>query len=250
MKANRPKPRLQRPIVSYDWGVLPRPEPETLSRPVPVERPPLLSRKWWKKNWKKLAIAGMVPFSAVSGFASPMVPVTSFTPPRTSTVAPMRIVQTQQVFSSSIFTSALLDGGHYTFNGPWQAKVGADGHAAAVELASSVVDVANKCAGGHLLQPEVKRYLIQLVLLGIGGISPEDVGEILELATEADDPKIAPARMELEPLITALTQRVALTPHDSPPPPPTIWQTSEAEQSQSAPWLAEPAEPAGHEDTD
>ncbi len=183
MKVNRPKPGLRQPILSYDPDELPRTEPEALS-PVPVEQPPLLSRKWWKKNWKKVAVAGLVPFSAASGFTNPLVQAATSTPPRTSTVTPVRTVQTQQVFSYSIFTSDLLDGGHYTFNGPWQAKAGTDGHAAALELASSVVDVANKCAGRHWLPPEVRRYLIQLVLLGIGGIDPDNAGDILELAAE------------------------------------------------------------------
>lgn len=226
MKVNRPKPGLRPPILSYDPDEIPQTEPEALSSPVPVEQPPLLSRKWWKKNWKKVAVVGLVPFSAV-GFTSPMVPATSFTPPRTSTVTPMRTMQTQQVSSPSLFTSNLLDGGHYTFNGPWQAKADADGHAAALALASSVVDVANKCAGQHWLPPEVRRYLIQLVLLGIGGINPDDAGDILELAAEdAKDPRLDGAKLELEPLISALTQRVVLARGDSPPFPPTIWQTS------------------------
>ncbi len=245
MKANRPKPGLRQPIVSYDPHASPRTEPEALSSPVPVEQPPLLSRKWWKKNWKKVAVAGLVPFSAASGFTNPSVAAATFTPPRTSTVTPLRMVQTQQVFSHSIFTSHLLDGGHYTFNGPWQAKAGTDGHAAAVELASAVVDVANKCAGRHWLPPEVRRYLIQLVLLGIGGIDPADAGDILELAADnADDPQLA--RPKLEPLITALTQRVALAQHDSPPFPPTMWQTGEAEPSQGTPCVTAPAEPVDH----
>jgi hypothetical protein len=242
---NRPRPGLRPPILSYDPDALPRAEPEVLSSLVPVEQPPLLSRKWWKKNWKKVAVGGLVPFSAASGFTNPVVRAATFTPPRTSTVTPMRRVHTQQVLSHSIFASDLLDGGHYTFNGPWQAKAGTDGHAAALELASSVVDVANKCAGWHWLPPEVRRYLIQLVLLGIGGIDPDDAGDILELAAEnADDPQLA--RPKLEPLITTLTQRVALAQHDSAPFPLTIWQQSEAEPSQSTSWLAVPAEPVDH----
>jgi hypothetical protein len=245
MKVNRPKPGLRQPILSYHPDELPRTEPEALSSLVPVEQPPLLSRKWWKKNWKKVAVAGLVPLSAGSGFTNPLVPAATSTSPRTSTVTPMRTAQTQQVFSHSIFTRDLLDGGHYTFNGPWQAKAGTDGHAAALELASSVVDVANKCAGPHWLPPEVRRYLIQLVLLGIGGVDPDDAGDILELAAEnADDPQLA--RPKLEPLITALTQRVALAQHDSPPFPATIWQTSEAEPSQSTPWVTVAAEPLDH----
>ena len=242
---NRPRPGLRPPILSYDPDELPRTEPEALSGLVPVEQPPLLSRKWWKKNWKKVAVGGLVPFSAASGFTNPVVPAATFTPPRTSTVTPMRRVQTPQVLSHSILASDLLDGGHFTFNGLWQAKAGTDGHAAALELASSVVDVANKCAGWHWLPPEVRRYLIQIVLLGIGGIDPDDAGDILELAAEnADDPQLA--RPKLEPLITALTQRVALAQHDAAPFPPTIWQQSEAELSQSTPWVAVPAEPVGH----
>ena len=131
----------------------PRTEPESLSSPVPVEQPPLLSRKWWRKNWKKVAVAGLVPFSAVNGFTNPVVPAATFTPPRTPTVTPMRTVQTQQVFSQSIFTSDLLDGGHYTFNGPWQAKVSSDGHAAALELASASWTPPTTARGGTGCRP-------------------------------------------------------------------------------------------------
>lgn len=224
MKVNRPKPGLRRPIPSYDPNPSQPTWPEAHNSAVPVEQPPLLSGKWWRKNWKKVAVAGLVPFSAASGFTSPAVPSAAFTPPRTSTVTPMRTVQTQQVVSPSIFTSHLLDGGHYIFSGLWQAKAVTDGHAAALELASAVVDVAGKCAGQHWLPPEVRRYLIQLVLLGIGGIDPDDAGDILELAAEdAKDPRLDGARLELQPLITALTQRVVLAPPDSPPFPPGIW---------------------------
>jgi hypothetical protein len=89
-------------------------------------------------------------------------------------------------------------GGEYLPNAEWRAMAATAGQAAAEHLASSVVDLANRCAGNQSLTPEIKRYLIQLVMSGIGGLNPDEAADILEVSAEnADDTRLGPLAQKI-----------------------------------------------------
>lgn len=82
-------------------------------------------------------------------------------------------------------------GAEYLLNDDWQTLANKAGQGAAEQLASSLVDLANRHAGQPDLSPGLKRYLIQFVLLG--GINPDDAADLVEdFAENPDDPRLEP----------------------------------------------------------
>jgi len=176
-----------------------------------------MSRAWWKKHWRKFGAAATLPFAALGGIASPPPGSVTTWSPTTSIVVPTRAQEpgSYAVTAPLSFGSAVATGGEYNLSPPWALHAGTAGQEATARLASSVVDTANKYAGGHWLSAQIRHSLIQLVLLGIGGLDPADATDILQFAADnADYPQIAPPK--LEALIREIQQRVAASPPEEP----------------------------------
>jgi len=183
-----------------------------------VEPPPprLMLRAWWRKHWKKLAAVATLPFAAIGGLAGPPPGgVVTWSPPTTSTVVPMQPAESPSITTALLFRSASATGAEYNFSPPWALHASTVGQEETVRLASSIVDAANKCAGGHWLSAQIRRNLIQFVLLGIGGVDPADATDILEFAADnAEYPQIAPPK--LGELIGEINRQVAVMPPEKP----------------------------------
>jgi hypothetical protein len=173
-------------------------DPDARSSAVEPPPPDQFSRAWWKKHWRRIAAAALLPFAAVGGLAGPPPggPVT-WSAPTTSTLVPTQPAESDSLTGTLLFTPESASGAHYNFSPAWAAHAETAGHEATVQLASSLVDAANKHAGGQWLPPEIRRSLIQFVLLGIGGLDPADATDILQFAADnADNPQIVPPGLE------------------------------------------------------
>jgi len=111
-----------------------------------------------------------LPFTALGGLTSapPGPAVTSS--PTTSMLVPTHPEKSESYATASLFASAPATGGEYSLSPPWALHTSTAGREAAVRLASSLVDAANTYVGMHGLPAQIRRRLIQLVLLGIGGL--------------------------------------------------------------------------------
>lgn len=173
-----------------------------------------MSGPWWKKHWKKLAVMATLPIAALGGLASPPPGSAAPGPPTTSTLVPAYPKESKSYTATLLFGSVTATGGEYNLSPPWAEHARAAGQEGTVRLASSLVDAASKYAGKHWLEAQIRRSLIQLVLLGIGGLEPADATDILEFAADnADYPRIAPPK--LEPLIREI-ERVVVVPPEGP----------------------------------
>lgn len=182
-----------------------------------VEPPPAkpMSRAWWKKYSRKFRAMAALPFAALGGLTSPPPGSAIILSPTTSTLVPTHPEESESYTAASLSASAPATGGEYNLSRPWALHASTAGREAAVRLASSLVDAANTYAGTHWLSAQIRRSLIQLVLLGIGGLDPGDAADILQLAADdAEYPRIAPPK--LGPLIREIQQRVAVVPPDEP----------------------------------
>jgi len=182
-----------------------------------VQPPPaeLMSRAWWKKYLRKFRVMAALPVAALGGLTSPPPGSAITSSPTTSTLVPTHPGESGSWTTASLFASTPATGGEYNLSPPWALHASTAGQQTAVRLASSVVDAANTYAGTYWLSAQIRRGLIQLVLLGIGGLDPADAADILELAADdAEYPRIAPPK--LGPLIREIKQRVAAVPPDEP----------------------------------
>jgi hypothetical protein len=187
-----------------------------------VEPPPpgLMSTAWWKKHWRKFAAVATLPFAALGGLASPPPGSMTNWSPTTSILVPTHPEEPRSYTAASLFGGAIATGGEYNLSPPWALHAGTAGRETTERLAASLVDAANKYAGGHWMSAQIRRSLIQLVLLGIGGLDPADATDILQFAADnADYPRIAPPK--LEALIREIEQRIVVNPPEEPGDRPT-----------------------------
>jgi hypothetical protein len=189
-------------------------DPAAQSSDVGPPPPKLMSRAWWKKHSRKSRTMATLPFAALGGVTSPP-PGSAVTSSPTSILVPTHPEKSGSYTAASLLPSAFATGGEYNLSPPWELYASTAGQEAAVRLASSLVDAANTYAGTHWLSVQIRRSLIQLVLLGIGGLDPADGADILQLAADdAEYPQIAPPK--LKALIREIQQRATVGPPDEP----------------------------------
>ena len=190
-------------------------DPAALSSHVEPPPPELMSRAWWKKHWRKFAAGATVPFAALGGLASPPPGSVTTWSPKTSILVPTYPEESGSYTAASLFGSATATGGEYNLSPPWALHASTAGREATVRLASSLLDAASKYAGAQWLSAQTRRSLIQLVLLGIGGLDPADATDILQFAADnAEYPQIAPPK--LEALIREIERRAVVVPPEEP----------------------------------
>ncbi len=150
-----------------------------------------------KSRWKKALTLALTPAGAVGAGVMPHAGAGLPSSPRVSTVVPPG-------------TSGHLGSGEeYPLQAGWERLAGRE----AARLATAVIDLANSRAGGQALGSGARRYLIQLVLTGAGGVDPGEAADVLELGT-ADE-----ADLRLGTLISTIRHIHALAPQASEHPP-------------------------------
>lgn len=204
--AGEPRRRTWREIVG---------DPAAQSSDVGPPPPKRMSRAWWKKHSRKSRTMATLPFAALGGLTSPPPGSAVTSSPTTSILVPTHPEKSGSYTTAWLLPSAPASGGEYNLSPPWESHASTAGQEATVRLASSLVDAANRYAGTHWLSAQIRRSLIQLVLLGIGGLDPADAGDILEFAADdAEYPQIAPPK--LQPLIREIQQRATAGPPGEP----------------------------------
>jgi hypothetical protein len=132
-----------------------------------------------KPKWKKALAVAMTPLAAIGAAGAMPHPGTDGPSPfRTYTLVPGGTFKPADLAASAIGHPS--SGGEYKLRTDWQAL----GLTEAVRLATAVLNLANSRAGGRSLEPDVRRYLIQLVLAGVGGINPDEAADVLEFCTD------------------------------------------------------------------
>ena len=159
--------------------------------------PPPAPSKWKKK----IIAAGVTPAAMIGGLASGFV---SGLPAAAASLfqRPSQAVTARQDPSnsgSSYFHFAYAapvsnSGGEYLLSETWSNFVEADDSnlSAAVQMALEIVDLANHFADNRKLSPEYKRTLVQGVLLGAYGITPERAADLLEDPSSTASPLLLP----------------------------------------------------------
>jgi hypothetical protein len=183
--------------------------PEPATPEVRRKVPP--TRRWWKRA---MAIS-LLPAAGAGGYVSQAaIPAVTVVPTRTVTSMPLT---PPTLFHMD--AARMASGGEYLLNTGWQELAAAHGRQAAEHRAGAVVEVARRCAGGGTLTPELRHYLIRMVLSGVGGLNPDEAADILELSTDSQNDPL------LEPLIKVIEDESALGLSTSfrrePPVPPS-----------------------------
>jgi hypothetical protein len=124
-----------------------------------------------RSRWKKALALALTPAGAIGAGVTPHLGAGLPSSPRTSTVVPGGM------------PGHLGSGGAYAFQEDWQRL----GQNEAVRRATAVVDLASSRAGDWALGPGARRYFIQLVLAGEGGIDPGEAADVLEFSAEGAD---------------------------------------------------------------
>ena len=163
-----------------------------------------------RRGWKKALAISLLPATGAGGYVAQAAV-------QTVTIAPARTVSPAPVTLFNMDTARLATGGEYLLNAQWQELAATHGRQAAEDRAGAVVEVARQCAGGGILTPELRRYLIQMVLSGLGGLDPDEAADILELSVDSQNDPL------LEPLVKVIEDVSAFGPATlllGPPPVP------------------------------
>jgi hypothetical protein len=131
--------------------------------------------------------------------------------PRTSVVVPPQNWSSSgsaRAPNISEFIYRFGSGGEYWLTVSWQEFAASHSRAAAEHLAADVVDHVSRAVGRQVLTADVRRYYIQLVLGGIGGLNPSEAADVLDLSVDVAN----------EARLTSLTEKMA---EDNVPPPLT-----------------------------
>jgi hypothetical protein len=186
----------------------------------PPRQYPQQAARWYRWMHSPAArglAVGLTPAAAIGGFVAPVQMTTSAV---ASTVTRQVDTGSSHLFhswSQLTRTDVVVTGGTPGVSHAWQAMATVHGPAAAGQFAGAVADLAAGCAGVHPLTAQLRHYLIQCILAGLGGLDPDNAADILELSMDvADDPRLLPAIRaaktgfvpELEPM-----GWLTLTPH-------------------------------------
>jgi hypothetical protein len=155
-----------------------------------------------RETWRKILAVIFTPLAGIGAGTGTGALNSGPVSPRASTVVPEQGSSSSGTLEAAIVASIshrLGSGGEYWLTRSWQEFAVSHGRAAAERLAADVVDRVSLAAGRQVLTADARRYCIQLVLGGIGGLNPSEAADVLELSVDvANDVRL-----------TSLTEKMA-----------------------------------------
>jgi hypothetical protein len=166
-----------------------------------------------RETWRKVLAVIFTPLAGMGAGTGAGTFNSGPSSPRTSVVVPPQDWSSSGSAQAPIVSGVSYrfgSGGEYWLTLSWQEFAASHGRAVAERLAADVVDRVSPAVGREVLTADVRRYYIQLVLGGIGGLNPSEAADVLDLSVDvANDARL-----------TSLTEK--LTEDYVPPPLTTV----------------------------